>query len=135
MPEPISLSDHFTTIEFQCPDNCGFGSHREDISEELIEVLESMRSQIGPLKINSGCRCKLHNASIGGAPDSAHLYGLAVDIDCPDSHVAYLLVSEAFLNGIVRVGLERGCIHIDVSERPEHLQKVLFTWDRQEHVR
>ena len=129
------LSDHFDLAAFSCPDNCGFGQKAADISEELIEVLESMRSQIGPLVINSGCRCRKHNQEIGGASDSAHLYGLAADIECRDSHACYALVTEALFCGITRIGLERGCIHIDVSERPEHLQKVLFTWDRQEHIR
>jgi len=36
-----------------------------------------------PLDISSGYRCPELNAAVGGAPDSQHAQGLAVDFTCP----------------------------------------------------
>ena len=33
-----------------------------------------------PVHVNSACRCREHNASVGGAPKSQHLLGKAADI-------------------------------------------------------
>lgn len=48
----------------------------------LVEVLlEPLRVKLGkPIKVNSGYRSPAVNAAIGGAPDSAHMKGLAADI-------------------------------------------------------
>lgn len=127
------ISSHFSLSEFACQDNCGFGKNPGDVSPNLIEVLEEMRVFIGPMTITSGCRCKAHNDEIGGSKGSAHLYGLAADIKCPDSHRAFEIVHEAMWAGLRRIGIERGCIHVDVSARPEHPQDVLFGWDRTQH--
>lgn len=44
-------------------------------------LLEPVRAKIGPLKISSGYRSPLTNKSVGGAKNSQHLTGEAVDID------------------------------------------------------
>ncbi|PIE73512.1 MAG: peptidase M15 family protein [Deltaproteobacteria bacterium] len=71
------LSEHFDLAEFACP-HC-----KEVIAppSELIEILEDIRAHFkAPVIINSGYRCKEHNAKIGGASKSYHLKGVAVDI-------------------------------------------------------
>jgi Peptidase M15 len=130
------LSAHFDTSEFACQDACGFGNHVEDVSALLLMRLEKMRSDpdVGPMRITSGCRCAAHNAAIGGSANSAHTLGLAADIACVDSARAFRLVKAAYTAGFLRIGIERGCIHVDASTRPEHPQNVLFGWDRLEHV-
>ncbi|SHI09889.1 Peptidase M15 [Pantoea sesami] len=71
------LSKNFSRSEFACRCGCGF----DDISSELIVVLEGVRLHFGsPVKITSGCRCEKHNASVGGAPKSQHVQGIAADI-------------------------------------------------------
>jgi hypothetical protein len=102
------------------------------VSPLLIEKLEAMRPLVGPTKINSGCRCVKHNAEIGGSEHSAHPKGEAADIDCPTSGRAFVLVKYAYLAGFRRIGVERGCIHLDVSATLP--QDVLFGWDRTEHI-
>jgi hypothetical protein len=126
------LSPHFSTQEFACQDGCGFGTNPADVSSELLVKLEAMRSLVGPMKVNSGCRCAKHNTEIGGSPLSAHTMGRAADIYAQDSHRAYTLVKYAFLAGFRRIGIERGCIHLDVSETLP--QDVLFGWDRLNHI-
>jgi len=126
------LSAHFDTTEFACQDGCGLGTLPGDVSALLIEKLEAMRPLIGPMKVNSGCRCPKHNAEIGGSGLSAHTSGDAADVACPDSRRAFQLVKYAYLAGFRRIGIERGCIHLDVSETLP--QEVLFGWDRTQHV-
>lgn len=44
-------------------------------------LLDDLRSAWGsPLKVTSGYRCPALNKAVGGVENSAHLYGLAVDI-------------------------------------------------------
>lgn len=51
-------------------------------SDELLEVLEDVRSHFGdlPVVVNSGYRCPTHNKNVGGAKKSQHLLGTAADI-------------------------------------------------------
>lgn len=47
--------------------------------------LEALRKKLGnvPITVNSGFRSIAHNAEVGGASDSMHLYGTAADLDVP----------------------------------------------------
>jgi peptidoglycan hydrolase-like protein with peptidoglycan-binding domain len=47
--------------------------------------LEALRKKLGDksITVNSGFRSIQHNADIGGASDSMHLYGTAADLDVP----------------------------------------------------
>lgn len=71
------LSKNFSRKEFACHCGCGF----DDISLELIAVLQQLRDYYGkPVKINSACRCEKHNAKVGGAKHSKHKEGIAADV-------------------------------------------------------
>ena len=47
--------------------------------------LEALRVKLGnrPITVNSGFRSIAHNADVGGASDSMHLYGTAADLNVP----------------------------------------------------
>lgn len=71
------ISPNFNRSEFACKCGCGFN----DISEVLVEKLEALRKHFNsPVQINCGCRCEKHNKSVGGAPGSQHMQGIAADI-------------------------------------------------------
>ncbi len=73
------LSPHFRVEEFACKD----GTDLVLISEELVDMLEKLRSRLGcSININSGYRTVAHNRAIGGSLTSKHCYGLAADIIC-----------------------------------------------------
>lgn len=74
------VSTHFNRSEFACKGkSCGCSFAAVDI--ELLQILESVRTHFGaPVRINSACRCAKHNADVGGAKHSKHLYGIAADI-------------------------------------------------------
>lgn len=74
------LSPHFKSWEFAC-------RHCADVvcRRELVRGLEALRRVNGrrPLAVVSGYRCPPHNAAVGGAARSQHLYGTAADLGYP----------------------------------------------------
>jgi hypothetical protein len=86
------MANNFSRREFACP-CCGL----DTIDPGLVDKLQNSRDSVGlSYVISSGCRCKKHNADVGGKAGSAHLPqedGLckAADIECADSHQMYLM--------------------------------------------
>lgn len=73
----MKLSKNFNQSEFECSCGCGFN----EVSSTLVDVLQEIRDTLEePITINSACRCKEHNADVGGARRSQHLLGTAADI-------------------------------------------------------
>lgn len=77
-----NLSEHFDTSEFTCH-HCG--SIGNGMNPALIRELERLRAIVKkPLHVNSGYRCPVHNAAVGGVPLSQHKLNNAADIAVPD---------------------------------------------------
>lgn len=86
------MSDHFTQDELT------FSSTAQRLGinntpgadiivnlQVLMDGLEQVRTLLGyAMHIDSGYRCPNLNAKIGGAPNSAHMYGFAADFICPE---------------------------------------------------
>jgi len=70
------ISRHFHRDEFECSCGCGF----DVVDKKLNDILEDVRQTFGAVSINSACRCKSHNESVGGSKKSQHLLGKAADI-------------------------------------------------------
>jgi hypothetical protein len=70
-------SPHFRFREVACK-HCGY----VNVRRELFQALEVYRAAFLPagMSVLSGCRCKAHNDSVGGADNSQHLYGSAADV-------------------------------------------------------
>lgn len=66
---------HFKLDEFRCK-HC----KKLKLDINLLLKLEELRAKTGPLIINSGYRCPVHNRNVGGASASQHLKGTAADI-------------------------------------------------------
>lgn len=101
------LSAHFDSSEFADRST----GHRLPPPADLVQVLERIRAlRPGPLQIVSGHRCCEHNAAIGGANRSRHIYGDAADI--PPGRAT---PQEAFDAGAVGVGVDgEWAVHVDV---------------------
>ncbi len=67
---------YFTEREWGC--KCGCEEQPQDAIKELADFVRHDWGK--PLCIASGKRCSAHNKKIGGAPKSAHVEGLAVDL-------------------------------------------------------
>ena len=75
----MKANKYFTLAEFKC--KCGKCEMPKDTPpDKLIDILCEIREHYGsPLIINSGYRCPTHNAKVGGAANSRHTKGDAVD--------------------------------------------------------
>lgn len=70
------IAKHFSLREFQCSD----GTPILLLDHVLVDWLDYLRDEFGPVRVNSGYRTHCYNEKIGGASDSRHLYGLAADV-------------------------------------------------------
>lgn len=73
---------YFTREEFRC--QCGgkyCNGFPAEMAEETVRLADEIRRRAGaPLNVNSGVRCKQHNADVGGVWNSLHLTGQAIDL-------------------------------------------------------
>ena len=68
--------EFFTPKEFKCK-CCGKG----EPAAALVLALDFLRrAWSGPVIVNSGCRCGVHNCEVGGVMNSRHMIGCAADI-------------------------------------------------------
>lgn len=88
--------------------------------EAAGRALDRLRDRFGaPLVIVSGYRTPEYNRAVGGAPNSFHLRGLAVDVATGGFDAARLakLVDLARQEGFGGVGLYSTFVHLDRGPR------------------
>ncbi len=76
----------------------------EENVEALMEnVLEPARERLGKaIVVNSGFRCPLHNAAVGGVASSQHVKGEAADVRCEDNHrLARVIVEQGRFDQLI----------------------------------
>lgn len=75
-----------------------------------------------PMRITSGYRCPQLNDYVGGADDSQHVKGEAVDFVCPAFGTPLDIFTELAPRmkelGIDQIILEPGWIHVSFAEEP-----------------
>ena len=91
---------------------------------KLASTLERVRGVLGnlPILISSGYRSPVLNRVIGGAPNSAHMRGLAADFTCPRFGSVLATARAVATSGIHfdQVILEYGrWVHLGISEDTE----------------
>ena len=120
--DKIQLSDHFNSSEFRCKCN---KKHSYFVSEELIENLEKLRSELNcrNIHISSGYRCPDHDVAVGGTGSGKHTKGLASDIICYDQDgnpISSKLVSckaqDIGFRGIANITKAYTSTHVDMRE-------------------
>lgn len=103
------LSEHFHMDEFR-----SHGNGKLRIDRAVIRCCEATRERIGgPMGILSGYRDAAHNAAIGGAPDSQHVKGTAVD---PQPYL-----SRAVIDGVGWSGI--GVSHVISPGQISHIDR------------
>lgn len=105
------LSKNFTSLEFDCQ---GKGCcSKTMVDEKLIKYLQQIRDHFGKaVNINSGYRCKIHNANVGGASKSNHMDGEAADIRI--SGITPIEVARyAESIGVLGIGVYSWGVHVD----------------------
>ena len=112
------LAPDFKVRELRCKD----GTDTVMVDEALTVVLQCIREHFGkPVTITSAYRTPAHNAAVGGAKFSQHLYGRAADIRVQGVSVedvaAYAESLMPDRGGIgrypVKAGRATGWVHVD----------------------
>lgn len=76
-----TASEFFSYGEFACQCRGKYTDCRRiRVHRELLLGLNGYRRAAGPTEIVSGYRCVRHNAAVGGASSSQHVYGAAADL-------------------------------------------------------
>jgi zinc D-Ala-D-Ala carboxypeptidase len=105
---------HFASTDIACR-CCG----EIFIWPEALDALERLRVALNaPLHIDSGHRCALHNARVGGAPLSLHKK-LAFDIALAGHDPAHL-AQLARANGFTGFGFGQTFLHLDIRAHRAH---------------
>ena len=108
---------YFTRDEFAC--KCGgkyCNGYPVDIDMDMVKIADEIREKIGkPITVNSGLRCKTHNANVGGVSNSQHLLGKAADLGCPIGCTPAQMASiaETIIGNTGGIGIYTWGIHID----------------------
>ena len=109
--------EYFTRDEFKC--KCGgkyCNGYPAEPDERMVRIADAIRKRIGkPITVNSGLRCKTHNANVGGVSNSQHLHGTAADLGCPSGCTPSQMASiaEEIMGETGGIGIYSWGIHID----------------------
>ena len=88
------------------------------------EVLEPVRERLGrPIIVNSGYRCPIHNAAVGGVANSQHLRGEAADLHCYDNRRLARIIVE--LGKFDQVILYPTFVHISFKKAGGNRKQIL----------
>lgn len=116
----IYIAKYILRGEYQC--HCcnalppGYDEPYGEEFDVLFDSFERIRDRWGtPIRISSGYRCPIHNSFVGGKPLSAHMFGLALDLDVESYQVEDLHNVIDAVTPDLRVGQSDGFIHIDVA--------------------
>jgi uncharacterized protein YcbK (DUF882 family) len=105
----MKLSKYFSRHEFACKCGCGFNT----VDIELLNLCDLIRDYVKkPVTASSGCRCIRHNASVGGASNSQHLYGRAADLIVDDPLAVYDYLDRRYPNRY-GFGVYESWLHVD----------------------
>lgn len=123
------LTKHFQRSEFACQgkDCC---DRSAPIDMVLVCALEQLRAAVErPLVIESGFRCRRHNAEIGGSPDSYHTLGMAADVRVPEgwtpeqfARAAERIPVSVFQSG--GIGIYSHWVHLDIRKEAARWKKI-----------
>jgi hypothetical protein len=119
---------HLTPAELACRCAGRFCAGEYWHDPDLLDALQALRLELGrPLRVNSGRRCRLHNAAVGGAPLSMHTRAIAADVSVAgwDDAARRALLLGARRLGFTGLGYARAFLHLDRRLRPAE-------WDYQQ---
>ena len=111
---------YFSVDELKCK-----GTDECEMDEGFMKKLEALRHEFNePMIVSSGYRHESYNQVIGGAKNSPHLYGKAVDVVISGKS-AYRLMKLAIEHGFTGIGVsqrgphEKRFLHIDTMENSD----------------
>lgn len=127
----MNLSPHFTLEELTHSDTAvRLGIDQSPPKPVLVNLMRTaQRMEIvrdlleSPIQVSSGYRSPVLNKAVGGAHDSAHLTGNAVDFKCAEfgtpHEIAKFLAQHPNLN-FDQLIFEGSWVHIGFADEPRH---------------
>lgn len=96
----------------------------ENVVALVENVLEPAREKLGKaIVVNSGFRCPLHNAAVGGVANSQHVKGEAADLHCDDDcRLAKVIVEQGRFDQLI---LYPTFVHVSWRKNGGNRQKIL----------
>jgi len=95
----------------------------------LIDLLDAIRDEFGPVAPTNGYRCPAHNAAVGGVPNSFHTQGKAADIVAREAPPAAVFAwVDAHDPVVAGAGHYASFVHVDVGGRVARKYAPAATW-------
>jgi len=114
---------NFSPDEIKC-------SHCEElkIDEELMDLIQDARENLGPLRITSGYRCSEHNNNISSTGSNGpHTTGKSLDIATSNSQERKELI-DYFATKVSGLGIAKNFIHIDLLTSEDGFDERPNSW-------
>ena len=118
--DPWEDIQYFKKSEFKC--KCGgkyCTGYPAEIDMDMVKICDEIRKRIGkPISVNSGIRCKQHNANVGGVSNSQHVYGTAADLQKPSGVTPKEMaaIAEEIMGNTGGIGIYSWGIHVDTRK-------------------
>ena len=131
-PDWERVSAHLWWSELGCHDGTPYPKGWAHRAIVLATEFEALRAMAGhqPLRVLSAYRTPMHNAKVGGARWSQHLYGRALDLKRPETHdpedwwQMAMTVARQPGSQIRGLGKYRTFVHLDIRPAAR-----LVTWE------
>ena len=124
----IDHTPHFSREELEC--HCCGEMPPNGISLFLLDGLEWLRSEVGPIHVSCAYRCPKHNLEVGGVYNSQHVLGTAADIWCDTLSTHELAeVAKMRFDGVGEYH-EEAFVHVDM--RADGNMAGYYTWSDQD---
>lgn len=144
-----NIFELFTTKDFKLSElvkngNEGLVLPPDDILYNVItisqNILQPLRDSLNcPITVHSCFRTKTHNSRVGGAYNSQHLQGMAVDFSCKENEKALLYIMNNIRYDQLIVYLNKdhsiNFIHCSISWRKDRKQVLYKINDRMYNYR
>ncbi len=132
---PAGPSAYLSWTELACQDGTPYPEDwRQTRARVLAQEFEAIRRAVGqPLAILSAYRTPAHNRAVGGAAQSRHVEGMALDLRPPEGWTAAQLGAACVArahhpdSAIGGIGRYPTFVHIDIRPRPADGQVVRWT--------
>jgi len=108
----FQIMPDFNLREYASPD-----TGEVKIDSRLVTIVQLVRYRMGcKVIVTSGYRTPEHNHKVGGALESLHLEGLAVDVTPEDKNLVKLFEIAAEFEEVRGLGIYKNHVHIDLRQ-------------------
>lgn len=118
-------------IYFKLSESTGGNHTVAEMDPVFMKFLDHARGLAKtPFKINSGKRTPEENATVNGAPNSAHLRGLAADLYVKDNFTRDMILRGIYATGMpCFVEIAKGHVHVDMDSTIHPLGQTMWSID------